>query len=171
MEAQLLRLWSLHPSYLDARGLVALWREGLLAQRVLKDETRGYRHHPQLKRFREAADPLAAIAFYLEAVWREANQRGYRFNSCKIFSAPPAERLPITRGQLRYEFDLLCDKLSSRDPEKWKELRDIENIEPHPLFYMIEGAVAEWEKPKAKRVASKKVTSKRAIQKRVTLNR
>jgi hypothetical protein len=29
------RIWSLHPKYLDARGLVALWREGLLAQAVL----------------------------------------------------------------------------------------------------------------------------------------
>jgi len=25
-----MRLWTLHPKYLDARGLVALWREGLL---------------------------------------------------------------------------------------------------------------------------------------------
>jgi len=30
-----MRLWSLHPRYLDAKGLVALWREGLLAQKVL----------------------------------------------------------------------------------------------------------------------------------------
>lgn len=31
-----MRLWSLHPSYLDAVGLVALWREGLLARKVLQ---------------------------------------------------------------------------------------------------------------------------------------
>jgi hypothetical protein len=37
--------------YLDGRGLVALWREALLAQAVLRGRTRGYRH-PQLARFR-----------------------------------------------------------------------------------------------------------------------
>lgn len=43
-----MRLWSLHPQYLDAKGLVALWREGLLAQAVLAGQTRGYKRHPQL---------------------------------------------------------------------------------------------------------------------------
>jgi hypothetical protein len=36
-----MRLWTLHPKYLDARGLVALWREALLAQKVLRGATRG----------------------------------------------------------------------------------------------------------------------------------
>jgi hypothetical protein len=30
-----MRLWTLHPQYLDPRGLVALWRVALLAQQVL----------------------------------------------------------------------------------------------------------------------------------------
>ncbi len=150
LEAQLLRLWSLHPRYLDARGLVALWREALLAQKVLRGETRGYRHHPQLNRFKEAADPAAAIALYLEEVCIESRRRGYHFNGSKIRSPPLSERLPITSGQLRYEFDLLCNRLSSRNIEKYKELKDIDidNIESHPLFYKIEGEAAEWEKPK-----------------------
>lgn len=37
-----MRIWSLHPSYLDAKGLVALWRETLLAQKVLLGATVGY---------------------------------------------------------------------------------------------------------------------------------
>lgn len=45
------RLWSLHPRYLDTAGLTAGWREALLAQKVLTGVTRGYRHHPQLERF------------------------------------------------------------------------------------------------------------------------
>lgn len=153
MEAQLLRLWSLHPRYLDARGLVALWREALLAQKVLRGETRGYRHHPQLLRFKEASDPMAAIAFYLEEVYKEAKRRGYHFNGSKIRSSPLEERLPITGGQLKYELDLLCNRLSSRDIEKYKELRDvdIDDIEPHPLFYMIKGGVAKWERPKSEK--------------------
>ena len=30
-----MRLWSLSPRYLDVKGLVAVWREGLLADAVL----------------------------------------------------------------------------------------------------------------------------------------
>jgi hypothetical protein len=37
-----MRLWTLHPRYLDSQGLVALWREGLLAQAVLRNRTRGF---------------------------------------------------------------------------------------------------------------------------------
>jgi hypothetical protein len=41
-----MRLWSIHPEYLDAKGLVALWREALLAQNVLQCNTKGYKKHP-----------------------------------------------------------------------------------------------------------------------------
>ena len=37
-----MRLWTLHPKYLDPQGLVALWREALLARAVLQGKTRGY---------------------------------------------------------------------------------------------------------------------------------
>ena len=37
-----MRLWTIHPRYLDSRGLVALWRESLLARAVLRSQTRGY---------------------------------------------------------------------------------------------------------------------------------
>lgn len=43
-----MRLWSLHPSLLDRAALIAGWREALLAQKVLRGQTTGYRHHPQL---------------------------------------------------------------------------------------------------------------------------
>ena len=46
-----MRLWSVHPRYLDTAGLTACWREALLAQKVLTGATRGYRRHPQLERF------------------------------------------------------------------------------------------------------------------------
>jgi len=59
-----MRLWSLHPSYLDPQGLVAVWREGLLAQAVLRGQTTGYTRHPQLARFR-GAGALGAMAAYL----------------------------------------------------------------------------------------------------------
>ena len=74
-----MRLWSLHPRYLDAKGLVALWREALLAQKVLQGNTKGYRNHPQLSRFKQQIDPLAAVAAYLCEVQREAARRGYHY--------------------------------------------------------------------------------------------
>ena len=41
-----MRLWSLHPAHLDRQGLIACWREALLAQKVLAGLTTGYRSHP-----------------------------------------------------------------------------------------------------------------------------
>src|SRR5512147_347923 len=107
-----MRLWTLHPKYLDVRGLVALWREGLLAQAVLRGRTKGYLHHPQLARFRAARAPVAAITSYLEAVWDEARRRGYRFDRRRIArqqSSPPP-RLAATFGQLEYEWRRLRAK-------------------------------------------------------------
>ena len=92
-----MRLWTLHPRCLDAKGLVALWREALLAQKVLLGGTRGYRNHPQLARFREQPDPVAAIGAYLLAAWEEATARGYRFDGSKIAVPGPAALIPATR--------------------------------------------------------------------------
>lgn len=41
--AKSMRLWVSHPKYLDCKGLVALWRESLLARKVLKGKTKGWR--------------------------------------------------------------------------------------------------------------------------------
>ncbi|MBW2068247.1 MAG: hypothetical protein JRI31_05140 [Deltaproteobacteria bacterium] len=79
-----MRLWSLHPQYLDARGLMAFWREGLLAKAVLEGKTKGYTTHLQLLRFRKQDRPLDAINVYLQAVLQETQRRSYRFDSNKI---------------------------------------------------------------------------------------
>ena len=92
-----MRLWSLHPSLLDGKGLVALWREGLLAQQVLSGLTKGYRHHPQLARFRSCSDPVAAIAAYLHEVHRESVRRGYCFDASKIGGSRRRARIPVLR--------------------------------------------------------------------------
>ena len=109
-----MRLWTLHPKYLDPRGLVALWREALLAQAVLRGQTRGYVNHPQLIRFRETADPMASIAFYLREIHAEAVRRGYRFDAQKISTSGPAELIEVSSGQLDYEWTHLVKKLSLR---------------------------------------------------------
>ena len=142
-----MRLWSLHPSYLDAQGLVALWREGLLAQKVLMGQTKGYRNHPQLERFKEQADPVGTIGFYLRKVHEEAVTRGYSFNAGKIAThIGKVDRIKLTKGQLSFEMEHLSRKLKKRDPQKYKSLLLVKKAKPHPLFKLVKGDVAEWER-------------------------
>ena len=137
-----MRLWSIHPQYLDAAGLVALWREGLLAQAVLAGRTRGYRHHPQLIRFREGA----SIANYLHAVADEAERRGYAFDRSKLAPAAPAAPAEVTVGQLQFEWKHLKRKLRDRDRAKYREILRIAAPDPHPAFAIVAGRVAAWER-------------------------
>lgn len=139
-----MRLWSIHPKYLDAKGLVALWREGLLAQAVLRGKTRGYRHHPQLERFKKHPQPKTAIAVYLAAVLAEAALRGYSFDGKKIGRKRTGTRISVTKGQLEYERLHLRRKLKKRDPARLADTRT-KNILPHPLFRRVPGVVESWE--------------------------
>lgn len=141
-----MRIWSLHPKYLDARGLVALWREALLAQAVLLGKTKGYTRHPQLERFRQQNNPVALVAGYLRAVQREASARGYGFTATKIAGAQTQHRLAVTRGQLAYEWEHLMSKLWLRDPQRAAALATVRRPLAHPLFHVVPGDVATWEK-------------------------
>ena len=141
-----MRLWTLHPQYLDAKGLVALWRETLLAQAVLKGDTVGYRHHPQLLRFKAHPDPLAAIASYLDAVYEEAVTRGYRFDRTKINRRRTKVQLEESRGQLAYEWRHLRAKLRARDPAWLRRWKHVDAPQPHPFFRLVAGPVRDWEK-------------------------
>jgi hypothetical protein len=143
-----LRLWSIHPKYLDAVGLVALWRETLLAQKVLKGETKGFKNLPQLKRFKMHASPQKAIANYLLGIWQESKRRGYNFDRRKIKTQDKTKKIPVTKGQLIYEFDWLSEKLKKRDWKRYDLLQSIREIECHPAFRVMEGEVEEWEKVK-----------------------
>jgi len=144
-----MRLWTVHPCYLDPAGLVALWREALLAQQVVRGQTTGYRNHPQLVRFRKTSDPLGCVAQYLQSVYEEAVRRGYQFDNTKIGSQRRREeRLPETEGQLRYEWLHLKQKLSRRNPQFYQQCLRVELPEPHPLFAIVPGAVRDWEKTK-----------------------
>ncbi|GAA2562207.1 hypothetical protein HD598_001019 [Neomicrococcus aestuarii] len=146
-----MRLWSLHPSYLDRQALTGGWREALLAQAVLAERTRGYRSHPQLERFREHQNPAAAIGTFLTALADEATSRGYNFDRSRIDrpAEPGAEtvaKIPVTSGQMAYEWQHLLAKLEKRTPEKWVELRHLELPQPHPLFVKVPGEIASWER-------------------------
>jgi hypothetical protein len=145
-----MRLWTLHPRYLDARGLVALWREALLAQAVLQGKTHGYIHHPQLIRFRETPDPVETIAAYLRDVRNEGIRRGYRFDETKIASSACVHPIETTQGQLDYEWVHLKGKLRIRTPAWFVKVQTIVSPEAHPLFRIVPGPVAEWEIRKLK---------------------
>lgn len=139
-----MRLWSLHPQYLDSKGLVALWREALLAQAVLSKKTRGYKHHPQLLRFKKCKSPRSQIAKYLRVIHAEAVRRGFNFDRAKVSRAGKVEKICVTRGQLDYEWTHLKRKLRVRAPDSLKEFLEV-RPKSHPSFHVIAGPVAKWE--------------------------
>jgi len=144
---QPMRLWSFHPKYLDAKGLVALWREGLLARKALQHKTKGYKNHPQLYRFNAHSQKRrVAIDYYLWYVYEEAVRRGYHFDVGKIGAKQRCPRIPLTNGQLRYEFNHLKTKLKLRDPARYKQVLDVKKPMAHPLFKVIMGGIESWEK-------------------------
>lgn len=141
-----MRLWSIHPKYLDAKGIGALWREGLLAKHVLEGKTKGYTNHPQLIRFKAAPKPLNAIEFYLQLVCEEAERRGYHYDRTKLRWGLSAPKIPVTTGQLLYERKHLLAKLAVRDPARMPALRADVLPDPHPLFEVVEGDIESWER-------------------------
>lgn len=140
-----MRIWSLHPKYLDTKGIIALWREALLARTVLEGKTKGYRKHPQLTRFKETENPIDCINQYLTAVYEESFERGYKFDRSKIGKNFIAIELTVTEGQLYYERNHLLEKLKIRDIDRFKKLIQEKRLEPHPLFRAVKGGIEKWE--------------------------
>ena len=140
-----MRLWTLHPQYLDPQGLVALWREALLAREVLRGRTIGYRRHPQLERFRACDSPRSAINRYLVSVHAEAEARGYRFDRSKLGRITAEERIVATDGQLLYEWSWLMGKLSRRNESVYRRQLIVREPRAHPLFRVVTGPIAHWE--------------------------
>jgi hypothetical protein len=141
-----MRLWSLHPKYLDPQGLVALWREALLARAVLRGKTNGYRHHPQLERFTSHGSPRLAINAYLGSIYEEAASRGYDFDRSKIGPIRAVPRISLSNGQLLHEWQHLLQKLNARSPSLYSRWRNVSNPAHHPLFRVRPGSKASWER-------------------------
>jgi hypothetical protein len=140
-----MRLWSLHPGYLDAQGLVALWREALLARAVLRGHTVGYRLHPQLKRFRSSPSPRTAINRYLALVYAEALSRDYAFDRSKLGPVGAPQHILVTDGQLQYEWRWLLGKLKRRSPSVYRQHLEVSRPAVHSLFRVVSGPIADWE--------------------------
>jgi hypothetical protein len=143
-----MRLWSVHPRYLDRQGLTACWREALLAQAVIDRTSGGYSNHPQLQRFRATDDPLAAVGAFLRGVAEEADARGYRFAKNLILRDEEVPQLPLHSGQLHYEWSFLLSKLALRSPDQHRAFASIRAPDPHPLFTVVDGGIEAWERPK-----------------------
>lgn len=141
-----MRLWTIHPKYLDPQGLVALWREALLARAVLRGRTRGYVNHPQLERFRTHEAPRSAINSYLAAIHSEATARGYAFDKRKIGPLRSVRSISTTAGQISYEWDHLLEKLSVRNPALRRRWRTVGMPLCHPLFRAVPGTIEPWER-------------------------
>ncbi len=141
-----MRLWSLHPKYLDHKGLVAVWREALLAKKVLQGKTKGYTKHPQLERFRAYSEPLKAIDTYLYYIYLEACERDYNFDKKKCKNHNLKKVIRVNSEQIEYEFNHLNKKLQIRDIKKFKELKEMKKIEVNPIFKITKGKVESWEK-------------------------
>lgn len=139
-----MRLWSLHPQHLDRIGLVALWREALLAKKVLADQTSGYRHHPQLIRFQASGQPLVSIDKYLATIYNEALSRGYNFDANKFSRVSLADKIKVTDGQLAYESQHLLKKIQQRAPDDIWRLAG--TVEANPIFEIVDGGIADWER-------------------------
>lgn len=141
-----MRIWSIHPKYLDTKGLIALWRETLLAKKVLEGKTKGYKNHPQLIRFKNAIGPLNAINFYLHIIWKEAESRSYNFNKDKFIAVENIEKINVSSQQIDFEKNHLLNKLKIRDEKMYNKLRLCDDFEAHPLFHLIKGEIESWEK-------------------------
>jgi len=139
-----MRLWSIHPKYLDRIGLVALWREALLAKKVLEGKTRGYKNHPQLIRFRKSKNAIRFINKYLEEIYNEAKNRGYRFDESKFKKTNLNKKILVTNAQLKYEIEHLIKKLKKRAPTEIKKIE--KHIITNPIFKAIKGKIEDWEK-------------------------
>lgn len=140
-----MRLWSIHPKYLDSKGLTALWREALLARKVLKGKTKGYTKHPQLERFKQQPDPVDAINKYLQNVLAEAVERRYRFDKSKLEGSNYADRIEVTKGQIEFEVQHLLAKLEKRDEAKYNSLKIVDGLDVNGIFVVVEGEVESWE--------------------------
>lgn len=141
-----MRIWSIHPKYLDTKGLVALWRETLLAKNVLEGKTKGYQNHPQLDRFKASESPLDCIHLYLNHVWQEAKSRGYHFDESKFDANVSSCSILVTNGQMDYERIHLLNKLKTRDYPRFLGLENVLQLDTHPIFEVINGEIEKWEK-------------------------
>jgi|SRR5688572_647899 len=114
----------------------------------MNGKTKGYNHHPQLDRFKLHATPTLAVNVYLLGIHREAEKRGFVFDSGKIGRVEDeVDQIPVSTGQVEYEWDHLMAKLAARSPAAYEKLYSLRSPECHPMFYLCSGGIEDWERP------------------------
>ena len=141
-----MRLWTIHPKYLDSSGLIACWRETLLAKHVLKNATKGYKNHPQLIRFKKSPDPVLYINYFLYQIYLESVNRGFNFDKSKVDFKQVSSKLNTTTKQVEYEFNHLQKKLKLRSPDKYTENSKVKKIDVNDIFTVVKGKIEDFEK-------------------------
>jgi hypothetical protein len=140
-----MRIWSFHPKYLDVKGLLAVWREGLLAQKVLMNKTKGYKNHPQLFRFKCEQNSIAAIGTYLMQIYNESIKRGYNFDKTKIIESDFKKKIVVSSGQVKFEWEHFRSKVRIRNPIIYNQIMNIKNPILNPIFIRTKGEKEPWE--------------------------
>ena len=109
-------------------------------------------HHLAMGRAIAAGKPCFVEASVLReplpALAAEADRRGYRFDRSRIDVVPAAlavPLVPVTDGQLAYEWAHLLAKVGARNPHLLGELTLVTSPQPHPLFMVVPGDVEDWE--------------------------
>lgn len=141
-----MRLWSLHPKYLDRAGLLACWREWLLAKKVLEGNTIWYKNHPQLDRFKKLENPLNWINSYLTRIYLEALNRNYKFSESKIEIIHKIWIIEVNDWQVEFEKKHLLKKLEIRDLKRFSNLSLLDKVEINPIFKIIKWWIETWER-------------------------
>ncbi|MDI3502728.1 MAG: hypothetical protein PWR13_285 [Archaeoglobi archaeon] len=70
-----MRLWSIHSKYLDAKGLVAVWREGLLAKKYWKEKLKDTGITHSLKDLKnQKIQLLASMRIFMKFSWKRKEE-------------------------------------------------------------------------------------------------
>jgi hypothetical protein len=150
-----MRIWSISPEYMDTKRLGAQWCEALLCRNVIKGLTKGYKHHPQALRLMKHPTPLAFVNSFLYTIWKESQNRGFKYDKNRLEEFPSfVGPMPVTKGQLYYEFHHLQNKLTdSGELERYhrneRNSMGFYGIKPNDLFIVVPGDIEDFEKIKS----------------------
>lgn len=144
-----MRIWSLHPKYLDKKELIDSWNDGLRTIGILTRNHQGSIFRPELSRFRSQSEPIIAVEKYLLSIANEAKRRGYMVDIRKLPSIPVvvSHKIPVSSGQIEYEWRQLMHVLAGRSPGFLRRIEYSPSHDINPIFYKRPGHDIEtWEK-------------------------
>jgi hypothetical protein len=141
-----MRIWSIHPKYLDSKELLNLWNETIQAKNEFLTKFSGHFSNKQLERFLDLKNPLEAINSYMSSIYREAVKRDFSVDdSFMDWDFDDSIQIPVTAGQISHEISKLKSRLRERDEKKLQKLNGRTFLELHPIFYSVPGTIEEWE--------------------------